>query len=310
MARLPSRPSCFSSFESLSASLAPLSQALRDILDLDGGDERIAVRLGVNDVLDDLRDRLHGLPSFLASLTRSDREARRDLRGVEFEYVSRDQYGFLLTISEAVDCAPLLSQMRWMYTDGGRHHLKEARTEQLDAEFGDLRSRIHDVETRFVAGLQEKVIQLAPHVLAAATRVYELDCHIALAKAATSLGLVRPELNDGDGLSITGGRHLLQASCVAQFIPNDTALGQRRSDGGGEVHVITGPNGSGLSSAAHHRSRRSLVHRPHALTRLRCAQASPCTCSRWVSSRTWRCAVRSCPRRPPASLCWTVSTRR
>jgi DNA mismatch repair protein MSH5 len=111
--------------------------------------------------------------------------------------------------------------------------------------FGDLKTRIRDLEVRFIAGLQAKVASFNPQLLALSARVYDLDCHIALAKAARDLGLVRPRLTDEARVHITGGRHLLHQlhdSGERQFIPNDTTLGEAGRNGG-DIHLITGPNG-------------------------------------------------------------------
>ena len=116
------------------------------------------------------------------------------------------------------------------------------------------------MEDRFLADLQSRVAGLSSDVLTLAYRAYDLDCLIALARAARDLGLVRPALTDSPRLVIQGGRHLLhsalQSSGVHQFIPNDTSMGAPQCTGrgegeeggeGGEVHLITGPNSSGKS---------------------------------------------------------------
>ena len=142
--------------------------------------------------------------------------------------------------------------------------------------YGDLETRIRDLEVRFVAGLQAKVASFTPQLLALSTRVYDLDGHIALAKAARDLGLTRPHLVDEARVQITGGRHLLHQllhdSGERQFIPNDTALGEAGQNGG-DIHLITGPNGV----SARPRLRSSCIQSqpaPHRLRSLLCPNVS------------------------------------
>jgi len=57
---------------------------------------------------------------------------------------------------------------------------------------------------------------------------------------------VKPQVHDGDTLSITGGRHPVVESLQSGtlFVPNDTLL-----DGeGSRLHIITGPNSAGKST--------------------------------------------------------------
>ena len=97
--------------------------------------------------------------------------------------------------------------------------------------------------------LQSTVAELSSPISALSRRVYELDGHIALAKAAKELSLVRPRLTTDNVLHITAGRHLLHARCVEQFVPNDTKLGEEGRKGG-QLHIITGPNGVRLHPLA------------------------------------------------------------
>jgi DNA mismatch repair protein MutS len=67
-----------------------------------------------------------------------------------------------------------------------------------------------------------------------------------LAEAAARYGYIRPELTDGDSISITGGRHPVveQGLTEESFIPNDTYLSNKDA----QVVILTGPNMSGKST--------------------------------------------------------------
>jgi DNA mismatch repair protein MutS len=68
----------------------------------------------------------------------------------------------------------------------------------------------------------------------------------SLAELAARNGYVRPQLNDGDAISIKGGRHPVVENALGPgaFIPNDTAL----AGSDDQLIVLTGPNMAGKST--------------------------------------------------------------
>ena len=54
---------------------------------------------------------------------------------------------------------------------------------------------------------------------------------------------VKPDMREGGGLKVRGGRHPLQELSVNQFIANDTKIGEDSA----RLHLLTGPNSSGKS---------------------------------------------------------------
>ncbi len=68
----------------------------------------------------------------------------------------------------------------------------------------------------------------------------------ALAEVALQQRFVKPDVHDGDTLSITAGRHPVVESlqCGTLFVPNDTFLDADST----RLHIITGPNSAGKST--------------------------------------------------------------
>ena len=77
-----------------------------------------------------------------------------------------------------------------------------------------------------------------------ATALSELDALCNLAERADALNLVRPELCEQPGISITAGRHLVVEDVLdSSFIANDLLMDDKR-----RMLIITGPNMGGKST--------------------------------------------------------------
>src|SRR5205085_4669810 len=74
-----------------------------------------------------------------------------------------------------------------------------------------------------------------------------LDVLAGFAESAIRNSYVRPAVNDGETITIRGGRHPVVERIQGgiSFVPNDCLL----DCGENQLHVITGPNMSGKSTA-------------------------------------------------------------
>src|SRR5581483_6137635 len=114
--------------------------------------------------------------------------------------------------------------------------------------------RISELERELFTDLQRQVAGQANRLLATAAALAELDVLAGFAEVAVQRGYVRPELDEGLELEITGGRHpvveaALEAATVqvgqpSAFVPNDCRL----SAGGEQIVILTGPNMAGKST--------------------------------------------------------------
>ncbi|MEW5985296.1 MAG: DNA mismatch repair protein MutS [Chloroflexota bacterium] len=119
--------------------------------------------------------------------------------------------------------------------------LKEYETIILNAE-----ERILEIERRVFTEVCQRVSLAAERLLATAQALAQLDVAAALAEVAANNDYTRPVLTSDNELHITAGRHpvIERSLTLERFVPNDTHL-----DSQSRIHVITGPNMSGKSTA-------------------------------------------------------------
>ena len=102
------------------------------------------------------------------------------------------------------------------------------------------------MEYELFCGLRDQTVAHAASIQATADALARLDALSALADRALALGYVRPEIHDGDELTIEDGRHpvIEQLPDAERFVPNDTRLDCRRN----QILLLTGPNMAGKST--------------------------------------------------------------
>src|SRR5450432_3582909 len=206
------------------------------------GDKPGVIRAGYSPELDEIHHNTRHAKSWIDELE----ALERDRTGIKSLKVGFNKvFGFYIEVSHAntVKIPPdyirkqtLVNAERYITPD-----LKEYETQVLNAE-----ERILEIETRLFYELCQKIAACAERLLRTARAVAYLDVFMALADVAAHEGYCRPQLTDQDVLIIFEGRHpvvekLLQGE---RYVPNDT-----RFDAEQRIHVITGPNMSGKSTA-------------------------------------------------------------
>ena len=118
--------------------------------------------------------------------------------------------------------------------------LKEYETLILNAE-----ERMLEIERRLFTELCQELGRYAERLLKTAHIVAQIDVSAGLADCAAAHGYVRPTLNQGQGLTISAGRHpvIEQNLELERFVPNDTLFTDID-----RIHLITGPNMAGKST--------------------------------------------------------------
>lgn len=235
-------------FEQVSTQEASqVSQAIDRVIDSENKEQTSpAIRRGIDNQLDALKDQYDNLPSFLSAVSREDLEsgAMGDFAAFSLLYVA--QIGFLLKVAvqdETNDMPPELTKM--FYSEGYTYY-KSPRCLELDNAFGDIQGIISDRESGIARALQSRAVGCTTSVIHLAEVVSELDCLISLALAAQEFDLVKPRMTDENVLFVQAGRHLIDERLIHTFIPNETAF-EPHADGGGELHIVTAPNGGGKS---------------------------------------------------------------
>ncbi len=118
--------------------------------------------------------------------------------------------------------------------------LKEYESLVLNAE-----ERILELEGQLYRQVLAQIAEAAPHLLATARAIAELDVAAALAEVAEANRYVRPVVTDNDVIDIKGGRHPVVEKFLAgePFTPNDAYLSAEQA-----IIILTGPNMSGKST--------------------------------------------------------------
>lgn len=103
-----------------------------------------------------------------------------------------------------------------------------------------------ELEYQLFVAIRRQLATKSPRLLKTAQLLARIDCYAALAECGQRYHYRRPEVNDGEAISITEGRHpVIERSLpTGRFVPNDVELDQQFR----EVLIITGPNMAGKST--------------------------------------------------------------
>ncbi|MCL4393387.1 MAG: DNA mismatch repair protein MutS, partial [Chloroflexi bacterium] len=178
---------------------------------------------------------------WVAHLERSERE-RTGIKSLKVGY--NKVFGYYIEVTtpnlpqvpaEYIRKQTLTNAERFITPD-----LKEYESLILNAE-----ERIVELETTLFREACAQVAGAAARLLATARAIAEIDLYAALAEVAMRYRYVRPTLNEGDAIHITGGRHPVVELTLKEepFVPNDVTLSKDEL-----IHIITGPNMSGKST--------------------------------------------------------------
>lgn len=119
--------------------------------------------------------------------------------------------------------------------------LQEYETQVLQAE-----EQTEALEYQLFLQVLKEVAAQVPRIQGIAQALAEIDVLSSLAEVAERYGYFRPQVNEGDTLLISEGRHpvLERIALEERFVPNDILLnGEDR-----QILIITGPNMAGKST--------------------------------------------------------------
>ena len=201
------------------------------------------IKTGINAELDELREILYGGKNYLAKLQQSEAE-RTGITSLKISF--NNVFGYYIEVSNVHKAKVPEGWIRKQtLTNAERYiteELKEYETKILGAE-----EKIIALETRLfndlVLSLHEYItpIQHNAYVLA------QLDCLLSFAKGALKNGYTRPQVNDGNVISIKDGRHPVIEHALPEgevYVANDIYLDNEQQ----QIIMITGPNMSGKSA--------------------------------------------------------------
>ena len=205
------------------------------------GDGR-SIRQGFDAELDTVRSLAHEARSHIA-LIEEDARAKSGIKSLKVGY--NRVFGYYIEISKAnLDRVPEGFDRRQTLVNAERFVTPELK--ELEAKILAAQDRIGDLENAIFARICAQISAYGEQVMASAAAIGQIDVFASLAETAAIGNYTRPELDDGDTIEITAGRHPTVEFALGsgKFVPNDTLLSKSEQ----QLLIITGPNMSGKST--------------------------------------------------------------
>jgi DNA mismatch repair protein MutS len=221
--------------------LSELSEALVDEPPLhlaDGG----LIRDGYHEELDELRQTSRGGKEWIAEQQTHERK-RSGISSLKIGY--NQVFGYYIEVSKAnLDRVPEEYVRKQTLANAERYitsELKECEARVLGAE-----EKIAELEGELFVELRSRAAAWAEPVQQVARTVAQIDVLCSLAEVARRNDYVRPELDTGSVIEISGGRHPVVENLIrdGRFVPNDVLLDCDQD----QILLITGPNMAGKST--------------------------------------------------------------
>ncbi|MEW5768136.1 MAG: DNA mismatch repair protein MutS [bacterium] len=200
------------------------------------------IKTGYHQELDDLRRITKSGKSWIAELQQKEIQ-RTGIKSMKVGY--NKVFGYYIEVTRPnLHLVPEDYIRKQTIANGERFitpELKERELQVLSAQ-----EKIIELEYELFLQIRARIIKEAGRIQQVGRALALLDVLNALARVAAENDYVRPELNEGQQIIITEGRHPVVEHILTgeRFVPNDTLLGAD-SD---QLLVITGPNMAGKST--------------------------------------------------------------
>jgi len=212
------------------ALLSDLPMTIRD-----GG----VIRAEYDPELDKLRDLARNGKSYIAALEAQERE-RTGINNLKVGFNS--VFGYFLEVAKSQTDRVPGHYIRKQTTAAAERYITAELKEHESLVLGAQEKAVA-LESDLFFRLRSRVAEQAVDLLKTARALAELDALAGLAETAVKRHYVAPELTEGNGLEILGGRHPVVEVTSAGFVPNDLAIRVEP-----RVLIITGPNMAGKST--------------------------------------------------------------
>jgi DNA mismatch repair protein MutS len=202
----------------------------------DGG----LIKDGFHLELDELKKELNEAADWIAAL--EEKEKRNT--GIKSLKVGFNQvFGYYLEVTKSnLSLVPPHYVRKQTLANAERYVTEELKIKET--LILSLQEKIKSLEYEIFCEIRNEVKKHEEALRKAAGLLAQLDCTSSLASAALLYRFVRPEVNDGDVISISAGRHpVVESFLSGPFIPNDVCLYPKS-----RLFVITGPNMAGKST--------------------------------------------------------------
>ena len=195
---------------------------------------------GVDEQLDDLRNRLDEQENWLAQVEKREQQASGN-NNLKLQF--HRSFGYFLAVSRAkADQVP----DHWIRRQTLSNEERFVTPELKEREGRILRLKVRSQEREYdlFCKLRQQVGEEASAIRSAAKAIAELDVFTSLAELAATQGYCQPEIVADCCLEIEAGRHPVVEQLLSDrsFVANNIALGESC-----KLIVLTGPNASGKS---------------------------------------------------------------
>jgi DNA mismatch repair protein MutS len=155
-------------------------------------------------------------------------------------------FGYFIEVTKSNLTKVPTDYIRKQTTAAGERYITPALKE-YEAKVLGADEKAVELEYNLFVGIRDRIAAASAPMLAVARVVAELDGLAGIAETAVRSSYVRPAVNDGEEINIRGGRHAVveRLQGGVSFVPNDCALDCEDN----QLHIITGPNMSGKSTA-------------------------------------------------------------
>ncbi len=200
------------------------------------------IKDGFDTELDRTKEILKGGTGFIAAVEAKEKE-RTGIKNLKVAY--NRVFGYYIEISKSnLDKVPD-DYIRKQTLVGGERFIT-GELKELESKVINARERVNALEYECFLIVKNEILSLLKKLQETAKIVSVADALCSLATVASQRGYVKPEINDGDTISIKDGRHpVVEANLKdSLFVPNDTFLNTTDS----RFSIITGPNMAGKST--------------------------------------------------------------
>lgn len=200
------------------------------------------IRAGVSAELDELREIAGAGKSWMARFQAAEVE-RTGIQNLKIGFNS--VFGYFIEVPRGqVAGVPATYTRKQTVKNAERYvtpELKEYEGKVLRAE-----ERSAELEYDLFGELRDRLLAHVERMLATARAVARLDVLASLAQRAAEQHYTAPEVDEGDGIEILGGRHpvIERSPTCESFVPNDSRLGRAER----RLTILTGPNMAGKST--------------------------------------------------------------
>ena len=198
-------------------------------------------RDGFDGEIDELRTISRSGKQVIADMEQRER-ARTGINSLKVRY--NRVFGYYIEISKSNLAAVPADYHRKQTIAGGERFITPALKEYEEKVLG-ADERILERELEIFDTLRKAVAAEAPRIQATARALGTLDVLAALAEAAAVNNYIKPQVHDGDELTVADARHpVVERRLTEPFVPNDIRLDATTA----QLVILTGPNMGGKST--------------------------------------------------------------